>query len=124
MKLLPKLPGGTTDEQRQAAAYQKVLRQAAKTGGALFGPLPAGHSREFFCLDKHTWVWHESWVDQYGQRQVVSTHYTVRPDGVLKSQNNQGYQRVTPAELKNLRDAVKLYSDRVPAELYRYFSQA
>lgn len=122
MKLLPKLPGSTTPEQRQAAAYQKVLRQAAKTGGAMFGPVPAGHSREFFCLDKHTWVWHESWVDQNGLRQSINTHYTVRPDGVLKSHNNQGYQRVSAAELKNLRDAVKLYSDRVPAALQRQFS--
>jgi hypothetical protein len=121
MKLLPKLPGHPSDDQRRADAYQSMLRKEAKIGGAMFGPLPAGHSREFFCLDRHTWVWHESWLDAQGNQQMVNTHYTVRPDGILKSQNNQGYQKVSSEELKTLRQAVKLYGERVPAELQRHF---
>lgn len=113
MKLLPKLPGSTTPQQRQAAAYQKVLRQAAKTGGAMFGPVPAGHTREFFCLDKHTWVWHEEWIDQNGKRRVVTTRYDVRPGSVLKSQGNQTYQGLSDDEARNLLRAVELYHSRV-----------
>ncbi len=121
MKLLPKLPG-SGPQDKQALAYQAVLRKAAKIGGELFGPLPAGHRREFFCLDAHTWVWHEEWTDNKGIRQILTTHYTVRPDGILKSQNNDGYRLVDDAELRNLKHAVKLYGERVPAELYRHFN--
>ena len=121
MKLLPKLPGSGSRDKR-ADAHQAVLRKAAKIGGELFGPLPAGHRREFFCLDAHTWVWHEEWTDDQGKRQVLTTHYTVRPDGILKSQNNEGYKMVQDAELRTLKQAVKLYSERVPDELYRHFS--
>lgn len=121
MKLLPKLPGsGSVD--KQAAARQAVLRKAAQIGGELFGPIPAGHRREFFCLDAHTWVWHEEWTDAHGVHQVITTHYTVRPDGIIKSQNNDGYRLVGDAELRNLKHAVQLYGERVPAELARYFS--
>ena len=122
MKLLPKLPGRNNDDQRRVAAYQAVLREEAKIGGELFGPLPAGHRREFFCLDKHTWVWHEEWVDPSGARQVLTTRYTVRPEGILKSQNDQHYQSVSDSELRNLRQAVQTYGDRVPAELRRRFA--
>ncbi|MDB5169031.1 MAG: hypothetical protein JWO41_387 [Candidatus Saccharibacteria bacterium] len=120
-RLLPKLPGRqATDDQRRAEAYQRLLRLEAKLGGELFGPVPAGRSREFFCLDERTWVWHESWIDAYGNTQMINTHYTVRPDAVLKSQNNQGYQKVSADEFKTLRQAIKLYVQRVPAELQRY----
>jgi hypothetical protein len=121
VKLLPKLPGsGSTD--KQAAARQAVLRKAAQIGGELFGPIPVGHRREFFCLDAHTWVWHEEWTDARGVRQVITTHYTVRPDGIIKSQNNDGYRLVEDTELRNLKHAVALYGERVPAELARYFT--
>lgn len=117
MSLLPKIH--QTDEDRQVKAYNEVLRYEAKLGGQLFGPIPKGHRREFFCLDKHTWVWHEEWVDESGQRQVITTNYQVRPDGILKSQNGTGYRRLTHAELHNLYQAAKLYAEIVPAALQR-----
>jgi hypothetical protein len=117
MSLLPKFRQPTED--RQAKAYNEVLRYEAKLGGQLFGPIPQGHRREFFCLDKHTWVWHEEWTDADGQRQIVTTHYQVRPDGILKSQNGGGYRRLTHAELHNLYQAAKLYAEVVPAALQR-----
>lgn len=123
MKLLPKiLP--QNEEQRRAQAYRAILRYEAKLGGQLFGAVPKGHRREFFCLDRYTWIWHEEWIDAQGQKQVVSTRYTVRPSGILKSQNNGGYQQIGAAELRNFHHAVKLYSERVPAALQRQLQAA
>jgi hypothetical protein len=116
MQLLPKiLP--RSEEQRRADAYRNVLRYEAKLGGRLFGPVPAGHRREFFCLDKHTWIWHEEWTDSQGKHRAVTTRYDVRPNGILKSQGNQSYQRVAGDELRNLVQAAELYSGRVTAAL-------
>lgn len=106
-------------EQRRASIRRTLLRHEAKVGGTLFGPVPKGHRREFFCLDRYTWVWHEEWVDANGQRQIVTTNYLIRPEGIMKSQNGRTYQSVKGQELRNFYNAAKLYSERMPAELNR-----
>lgn len=107
--------------ERSAELYRNLLRHEAKIGGQLFGPVRAGGRREFFCLDEHTWVWHEEWTDKVGQHQMRTTRYDVRPNGVLKSQNGQ-YSPVSRAEAKHLEDAAVLYRDRVKRELYSFAS--
>jgi hypothetical protein len=74
------------DEQRRAEAYSEAIREEAKIGGKLFGPVPQGTTREFFCLDPYTWVWHEEWTDDKGTYQVRTTRYDVRPNGIYKAQ--------------------------------------
>ncbi len=115
-KLLGGIVGQRT-EQRQADLYRNLIRHEAKIGGTVFGAVPHGHRREFFCLDEHTWVWHEEWRDNKGQQQIRTTRYDVRPDGILKSQNGH-YQRVTDSEAKRLRQAAYSYIQRVNNEMY------
>lgn len=120
--LLKKLIGSSaTKAQRsvdhKAELYRAFIRREAKIGGSLFGPVPAGRRREFFCLDEHTWIWHEEWV-QNGQRKTITTRYDIRPDGILKAQDGQGYQRVGEAEARRLYKAAQMYEQRVNKELY------
>lgn len=103
--------------QRRADLYRNLIRHEAKIGGEVFGAVPRGHRREFFCLDEHTWVWHEEWVDQNRQTQVRTTRYDVRPDGILKSQHGH-YQPVSPQEAQRLYKAANIYATRVKRELY------
>jgi len=103
-------------EDRQAEIYSALIHHEAKIGGELFGSIPAGHRREFFCLDERTWVWHEEWKDAAGEWQAVTTRYDVRPNGILKSQGGQAYKRLSKQELVNLYRAVKLYDERIGAE--------
>ncbi len=107
-------------EDREAELYRALIRREAKIGGELFGPVPAGSRREFFCLDERTWIWHEEWVDAHGQRKARTTRYDVRPDSILKAQGGQSYQRVSPKEALRLRQAVKLYNERVQSEIYAH----
>ena len=118
MNFMPKILSGSA-ARRQSNIYQQILRHEAKVGGELFGPIPAGHRREFFCLDTYTWVWHEEWVDANGVQQTVTTRYNVRPNGILKTQNDGSPQLIGQTELNNLYHAVMLYSERMPTELYR-----
>ncbi len=108
---------GNRSTQRQADLYSNLIRHEAKIGGELFGPVPAGHRREFFCLNNRTWVWHEEWLDTKGQRHIRTTRYDVRPDGILKAQNGH-YQKLSSSEATKLRKAAHLYVDRVSRELY------
>lgn len=108
---------------RQAAAqehslYQKLLRHESKIGGQLFGQVPRYNRRDFFCLDEHTWVWHEESFNQNGERVITTTKYNVQPNAVLKSQNNSHYQPVSFKELENLYHATQAYRKRVREEIY------
>lgn len=104
--------------QKRAEAYRNLIRKEAVIGGTIFGKIPKGHLREFFCLDEHTWVWHEEWIDEQGVKQINMTRYDVRTDGIVKYQDNHSYKAISPTEVKNLRDAARLYYKRVTNELY------
>lgn len=108
---------GDRTEQRKADLYRNLIRREAQIGGTVFGPVPAGVRREFFCLDEHTWVWHEEWTDHQRQHRVRTTRYDVRPSGVIKSQNGM-YQSLSDQEAQNLRNAVQLYQQRVTEQMY------
>lgn len=109
---------GQSDVQKQIDSYRQLMRAEAELGGQIFGPVQDGGRREFFCLDKNTWIWHEEWVDQYGARQTKTTRYDVRPSGVLKAQNNGTYHSVSTQEADNLVKAARIYIDRCSRELY------
>lgn len=106
-------------EQRKADLHRALLHYEARLGGELFGPIPKHGRREFFCLDERTWVWHEEWVDEKGKRQVMTTRYDVRPNGIVKSQGAHSYQAITEQEAENLYRAIKLYQQHVGTELRR-----
>src|SRR3546814_4952194 len=91
---------------RLAEFKRALILYEARLCGQMFGAVNEGQRREFFCLDKHTWVWHEEWTDNSGTRHVVSTRYTVRPQGILKSQNNVASQPLSAEGSKNFRTDV------------------
>lgn len=123
VRLLPKILPRSGDE-RHAKAYRETMRQAARMGGQLFGPVPKGRRREFFCLDEHTWVWHEEWTDAKGQLQAVTTRYDIRPQGILKSQGSNSYQKVKGAELQNLYQAARMYRNNLHTQYQQLQTQA
>lgn len=104
------------DQVRDTIIYRNILRDAAKMGGEVFGPIPVGTRREFFCLDEHTWVWHEEWTDERGARQVRMTRYDVRPHGIFKAQDGQPYRPVSVEEANRLCNAGREYQRRIHAK--------
>jgi hypothetical protein len=122
-KVLSTILGTENEEERQAKLYSKLIRHEAKIGGTLFGPVPAGGNREFFCLDERTWVWHEEWKDpKSGERKHRTTRYDVRPSGIVKMQNGQNYQHVSVEEAQHLYDAAQQYQQRVGKEVYSFIT--
>ncbi|MEK7603481.1 MAG: hypothetical protein AAB459_04565 [Patescibacteria group bacterium] len=103
--------------EARAELHRNMIRREAQIGGQLFGQIPAGVRREFFCLDTHTWVWHEEWKDNTGSLQSRTTRYDVRPDRIIKSQNGR-YHAVNLNEATNLVRAIQEYVGRVKSELY------
>lgn len=111
-------------EERRAELERQLIRNEAQIGGRIFGAVPAGHRREFFCLDEHTWVWHEQWLEN-GLLKAVNTYYTVRPDTILKSQDgNSHYKELSLSEAKNFYKAVNLYGEQVNGQYGRQLQAA
>jgi hypothetical protein len=114
-----KLVTGTEPKtkRRKKLTRRDLIRLESQIGAQLFGPVPAGHRREFFCLDDNTWIWYECWIEK-GKQLEVTTRYEVHPNGVLKVQDGQPYVVVEGEELQNLALAARLYHDRVAQEVY------
>lgn len=118
---LPSLKSITqSSQQRKQAEYRRLLQEEARIGGELFGPIAPNGRREFFCLNETTWIWHEEWTDQNNQHRVVTTRYDIRPNAIIKSQDNQPHRELSREEAVNFGEAVKIYSKRVLGEIYSY----
>lgn len=108
-----------TTPRFRKVTHRDLIRMESKIGSTVFGPIPANHRREFFCLDEHTWVWYEEWIDEAtGQRREMTTRYEVHPHGVLKVQDGQPYALVEGEELRNLAIATRMYREQVMRQVY------
>lgn len=97
---------------------RELIQRESEIGGKLFGPIPAGHHRQFFNLDKSTWVWYEEWTDEEGKPQSTTTRYEIHKNGVLKVQEGSQYYYIEGQELQNLLSATRMYYERVAREIY------
>lgn len=103
--------------KKQPYTERQLIEMESKIGAKLFGPVPAGHRREFFCLDDTSWIWYEEWR-QDGKLQKTTVRYEIQTAGVLKVQEGARYSYLEGAELKNFINAVKTYHDTVLSVLY------
>lgn len=98
--------------------HRELIRREAAIGGQLFGPVAQGMRREFVCVNKHTWLWHEEWTDSGGVRRGRTTLYDVRESGIFKLQEDEAYSPLSSQEAKHLRAAAQLYHQQVSTVLY------
>ncbi len=95
-----------------------LINAESALGRTLFGPIPAGHEREFFAAKRNVWIWYESWSDMTGAVQEMTIRYEVRPAGVFKRTNAGAYEKVEGMELDNFRQAARSYLTLVKSKLY------
>ena len=112
-----KLPKGKR-AQRQMSE-RDLLQLESDIGRELFGPIPKGHRREFFCLDEKTCIWYEAYKDANGKEVESTTRYEVQGEKILKVQAGARYSYLEGAELDNLLRAVGMYYERVMRGVYQ-----
>ena len=104
---------------RRAVHERDLIRREAKIGATLFGSIPAGHNREFFCFDRSTWIWSEQWYDETSKsHKSMNVRYEFQPRGVLKIVDNIPRGYVEGKELAYLLEAIYNYHERVTTEIY------
>ena len=99
-------------------SYDELINAESALGRTLFGPIPAGHQREFFAFRKNVWIWYECWQNEAGGLQDLIIRYEVRPNGVYKRAGKGNYEKLEGEELNNFRLAVHSYLDLVKTKLY------
>ena len=97
---------------------RELLRLESEVGSKLFGPVPEGHRREFFCLDEKTWIWHEEWIGSDRKLKISTIRYEISEHGVLKAEEGARYSYLEGEELQNFALAVRLYYEQVAREVY------
>lgn len=110
--------------EKRTKFKKALIHFEARLGGRIFGEVPKDHRREFFCLDEHTWVWHEEWIDASGRPQALTTRYDIRHDGTILKAQGTTYQSLSPEELRNFKQAVRLYRQQVESEYRRMLGHA
>lgn len=117
-KTLELITGPTIRRSSHIATERQLIERESVIGGGLFGAIPEGHSRDFFCLDERTWVWHETWRDENNKQQILTTRYETQPGGVLKVQDGRVYKYIEGEELANFAVSVRLYYEQVMEQVY------
>lgn len=98
---------------------RELIQLESEIGAKLFGDVPEGHRREFFCLDKKTWIWYEEYKDkQTGKTERHTIRYEVHETGILKVQEGARYSFISGQELKNLIAATTMYYEQVARQVY------
>lgn len=118
-KALGLITGVTTKRPLKTLTERQLIELESEIGKQLFGVIPPGHRRDFFCLDEKTWVWHEEWKDENNKTRSSTTRYEVQPSGILKVQSGRVYKYIEGEELENLVLAVRLYYERCMREIYK-----
>ncbi|MGB3946145.1 MAG: hypothetical protein WBK76_04905 [Candidatus Saccharimonadales bacterium] len=111
-----RLPKGRVDTRK--LSERELIQRESKIGRELFGPIPKGHEREFFCLDQSTCIWYESYKDVDGKEVSSTTRYEIQGDKILKAQEGARYSYIEGRELDNLLQAIQLYYERVMRKVY------
>lgn len=114
------ITGESSTRSAMKITERELIERESVIGRQLFGAIPAGHKREFFCLDSKTWVWHEEWRDEDNKLRTATTRYEVQSGGILKVQPGRVYKYLEGEELENLALAVRLYYERTMREMYKF----
>lgn len=96
---------------------RELITLESKIGATIFGAVPKGRRREFFCLDEVTWIWHESWKEK-GVYQETTIRYEIHDNGILKVLSGARYEFISGEELNRFVTAVQMYYERVTRDVY------
>lgn len=108
------------DRPLKKLTERELIQLESEIGSKLFGDIPKGHRREFFCLDEKTWIWYEEWVDpKTNKRSNMTIRYEVHSNGILKVQEGARYSFIEGPELDNLLAATTMYYEQVARGVYK-----
>ena len=117
---MPKMTASSTNFLRvnknrplKKLTERELITLESQIGVQIFGELPKGTRREFFCLDASTWIWHES-----DKNSETTIRYEVHDNGILKVMGGARYEFLEGEELNRFVTAVQVYYEQVARNIY------
>lgn len=104
--------------RRRRPTRADLINAESRLGSTIFGPVPAGHRREFFHDRENIWIWHEGWIDEDHHLRQMTIRYEIRPSGVYKKISAGKYFKLEGDELENFRRATHAYLNIIKQYLY------
>lgn len=95
-----------------------LINAESRLGGAIFGPIPEGHRREFFHDQRNIWIWYEGWKDAADELHQFTVRYEVRTTGIYKKVTSGKYLKLEGDELDNFIKATKAYLYMIKRYIY------
>lgn len=95
-----------------------LINAESQLGSTIFGPIPAGHRREFFHDHQNIWIWHEDWYDATLRHRQITVRYEVRISGIYKKVAAGEYYKLEGAELSNFCLATRVYLHLIKRYIY------
>lgn len=115
---LARLAANYTSHPSVRMTRADLINAESKLGSTIFGPIPAGHRREFFHDQNNVWIWHEDWYDGQNNPHQMTVRYEVRTTGIYKKVSAGKYLKLEGDELENFRKATHAYLDVIKKNLY------
>ena len=117
--IAPLLKVRKKDLASRKVTKRELISLESQIGRDIFGPVPENVvRREFFNLDKDTWMWHEEIRSSDGTKLEHTIRYEVQGQGILKVMSGPRYVYLDGQELTNFVMATKEYYERVSKDLY------
>ena len=117
---MPKMSGTSTNFLRanknrplKKLTERELITLESQIGAQIFGELPKGTRREYFCLDATTWIWHES-----NKNNETTIRYEIHDKGILKVMGGARYEFLEGEELSRFVTAVQVYYEQVARNIY------
>lgn len=115
VRKLPVFPNRTPSRE---AKLRSLVTREADMGGALFEKTGPTTRRQFFAHDENTWVWHEWRNNQLGYEELISTHYEIHGDKIIKKQTGQPHVFASIEEAQNLLETARAYRGIIKKNIY------
>lgn len=96
-----------------------LINLESQIGSKIFGEAQPGGRREFFNLDRNTWIWYEEWLEGGSKKRSITIRYEVTEQGILKVQEGARYNFLEGAELHNFQLAIQIYYEQVMRGVYK-----
>ena len=104
---------------RKPVTLEQLKSEESKIGSSMFG-LDSNVRTEFFNDNEQSWFFYQEVTGRRGEKDSVTLHYEVHPEGILRIKNNEINGCVIEGEeLKNFTDSVRIYHDRIIDEIYK-----
>jgi len=108
-----------SNSSRKPLTLKDLKNEESAIGSTIFGSDP-GTRTEFFNDNLKSWFFYQEVADKKGNKDSVTLHYEIHPDGILRIKNNEINGCVIDGEeLDNFVTSTRMYHTLVMNKIYK-----